>query len=179
MPPEAQPRQNVKIAGWTDNYYNIGPASYVFLKTTDLANRSYRGFIVSSQENVDVISRTKNVTNIFYDKNGVIDNGPDYDRLTQDSNVKIDRYKLNFVQQNNPGTQLFNQEAPSDTDEQNGTPQRDNEAVRRLRNTDEAPGAKGERQPEGDQNSENSKEKPADNKRSDQPEKQKVEPSGQ
>jgi hypothetical protein len=351
LPPEAQSRQNVKIEGWTDNYYNIGPASYVFLKTTDLANRSYRSFIVSSQENVDVISRTKNVTNIFYDKTGVIDNGPDYDRLTQDSNVKIDRYKLNFVQQNNPGTQfgasthgnqlqfvapgsrlqraatvqpkiagniaktqvdrgwqdidqtranqlrqtwetqapvppglpanpappkpLFarmtgqgqgtNQQpstetrqpnspssnqrsnnesnaaptaspspnekqgpasqqaptpsenkrqelnqgerpettppAPSPSENEKSLPQRENEAVRRLRNTDEAAPAKGERQQEGDQNSEKSKageteratsgdrngrsrersdkEKPADSKRSDQPEKQKVEPSRQ
>jgi hypothetical protein len=68
------------------------------------ALNSYRGFVVSSQENVDVISRTKNVTNVFYDKTGVIDNGPDYDRLTQDSNVRIDRSKLNFVQQNNPET---------------------------------------------------------------------------
>ena len=383
LPPEAQSRQDVKIEGWADNYYNIGPASYVFLKSTDLANPSYRGFVVSSQENVDVISRTKNVTNVFYDKTGVIDNGPDYDRLTQDSNVKIDRYKLNFVQQNNPGTQFgastrgnqlqfvapasrlqraatvqakiagniaktqvdrgwqdidqarakqlrqtwetqapvpaglpanpappkplfarmtgqgqgpnqqpstetrqpnlpssnqrpnsesnatpiasplpnekpgpasqqapppsekkeaspspkefrrrqgedqgaqpptgrtespqsktsgenrggnekFDQEAPSETDEQNGTPQRENEAVRRLRNTDEAAPAKSERQHEGDHNSQKSKagetepttsgdrngqsrersgiEKPADNKSSDQPEKQKVEPPGQ
>jgi hypothetical protein len=50
--------------------------------------------------------RTKNVTNVYYDKTGVIDNGPDYDRLTQDSNVRIDRYKLNFVQQINPETQF-------------------------------------------------------------------------
>jgi hypothetical protein len=47
LPPEAEVDQGVKIAGWADNYYNIGPASYVFLKTTDLGNRSYRDFIAS------------------------------------------------------------------------------------------------------------------------------------
>ncbi|HYY28738.1 MAG TPA: DUF6600 domain-containing protein [Chthoniobacterales bacterium] len=106
LPPEAQAQQNVKIEGWADNYYNIGPGSYVFLKVTDLANRSYRSSIIPSQDNVDVISRTRNVTNIYYDNSGITDNGPDYDRLVQNSNVKIDRYRLNFVQQNNPGEQF-------------------------------------------------------------------------
>jgi hypothetical protein len=106
LPPEAESEHDVKIEGWVDNYYNIGPGSYVFLKTTDLANQSYRGFIVSSQDDLNVISRTKNVTNIYYGQGGVVNNGPDYDRLVQDANVRIDRYKLNYVQQNNPETQF-------------------------------------------------------------------------
>ena len=106
LPPEAQSQQNVRIEGWADNYYNIGPGSYVFVKTTDLPNQSYRRFIASSQDNLDIISRTKNVTGVYFGKSGVIDSGPDYDRLVQTSNVKIDRYKLNFVQQNNQGAQF-------------------------------------------------------------------------
>jgi hypothetical protein len=106
LPPEAQSQQNVRIEGWADNYYNIGPGSYVFVKTTDLPNQSYRRFIASSQDNFDIISRTKNVTGIYFGKTGVIDSGPDYDRLVQTSNIKIDRYKLNFVQQNSQGAQF-------------------------------------------------------------------------
>jgi hypothetical protein len=106
LPPEAQSQQNVRIEGWADNYYNIGPGSYVFVKTTDLPNQSYRRFIASSQDNFDIISRTKNVTGIYFGKTGVIDSGPDYDRLVQTSNVKIDRYRLNFVQQKDPGAQF-------------------------------------------------------------------------
>jgi uncharacterized protein DUF6600 len=106
LPPEAESEQDVKIEGWADNYYNIGPGSYVFVKTTDLANQSYRGFIVSSQDDLNIISRTNNVTNIYYGQAGMVDNGPDYDRLVQDSNVRIDRYKLNYVQQNNPETRF-------------------------------------------------------------------------
>lgn len=106
LPPETESEQDVKIEGWADTYYNIGPGSYVFLKTIDLANQSYRGFIASPQDDLDIISRTRNVTNIYYAKTGVIDNGPDYDRLVRDPNVKIDRYRLNYVQQNNPEAQF-------------------------------------------------------------------------
>jgi len=106
LPPETESEQDVKIEEWADTYYNIGPGSYVFLKTTDLANPSYRDFIASSQDDLDIISRTKNVTNIYYGKTGVIESGPDYDRLVRDANVKVDRYRLNYVQQNNPGAQF-------------------------------------------------------------------------
>src|SRR5215469_307863 len=64
LPPETESEQDVKIEEWADTYYNIGPGSYVFLKTTDLANPSYRDFI-ASQDDLDIISRTKNVTNIY------------------------------------------------------------------------------------------------------------------
>lgn len=106
LPPETESEQDVKIEGWADTYYNIGPGSYVFLRTTDLANPSYRRFIASSHDDLDIISGTKNVTNIYYGKIGVIENGPDYDRLVRDANVKIDRYQLNYVQQNNPEAQF-------------------------------------------------------------------------
>ena len=51
LPPEAQSQQNVRIEGWADNYYNIGPGSYVFLKTTDLPNhRISRSIQVNGRE---------------------------------------------------------------------------------------------------------------------------------
>jgi hypothetical protein len=106
LPPEAESEQDVKIEAWADNYYNIGPGAYVFLKTADLANRSYRDFIASPHDDLELISRTKNVTNIYYGEAGVIENGPDYDRLVQDSNVKIDRYRLNYIQENKPEAQF-------------------------------------------------------------------------
>ena len=106
LPPETESEQDVKIEEWADTYYNIGPGSYVFLKTTDLGNPSYRGFIASSHDDLDIISRTNNVTSIYYGKTGVIDNGPDYDRLVRNANVKVDQYRLNYVQQSSPEAQF-------------------------------------------------------------------------
>jgi cell division protein FtsB len=106
LPPEAESGQDVSIESWADTYYNIGPTAYVFVKTTDLANKSYRDLIISPDDNLDIISRTKNVTNIYYGSAGIVANGPDYSQLVQRSNVKIDRYRLNFVQQGNPQAQF-------------------------------------------------------------------------
>jgi hypothetical protein len=84
----------------------LGRPPTVFVKTADLANKSYRDLVVSPRDNLDIISRTQNVTNISYGNGGVIDNGPDYNQLVQRSNVKIDRYRLNYIQQSNPGAQF-------------------------------------------------------------------------
>jgi uncharacterized protein DUF6600 len=106
LPPETESEQDVKIEGWADNYYNIGPTSYNFLKISDLGNRSYRGLVTSPHDTVDFISRTRNVTNIYYGNGSIIDNGPNYEQLVQQSNVKIDRYRLAYVQQNDPQAQF-------------------------------------------------------------------------
>jgi uncharacterized protein DUF6600 len=106
LPPEAESEQDIKIQGWADNYYDIGPTAYVFLRTTDLGNQNYRDFIASPRDNVDFISRTKNVTNIYDGRDGIIDGGPNYDQLVQRSKVKIDQYRLNYVQQNSAQAQF-------------------------------------------------------------------------
>jgi hypothetical protein len=46
------------------------------------------------------------VTDVYYGNSGVIDNGPNYELLVQRSNAKIDRYRLNYVQQNDPQAQF-------------------------------------------------------------------------
>jgi hypothetical protein len=106
LPPEAQSDQEVKIESWADNYYNIGPSAYVFLKATDLGNDNYRDFMASPRDSIDFISRTKNVTNIYDGRDGVFDGGPDYDQLIERSKVKIDKFRLNYVQQNSPQSQF-------------------------------------------------------------------------
>jgi hypothetical protein len=106
LPPEAQSDQDVKIEGWADNYYNIGPSAYVFLRTTDLGNDNYRDFMASPRDSIDFISRTKNVTNIYTGRDGVIDGGPNYDQLIERSKVRIDKFRLDYVQQNSPQTQF-------------------------------------------------------------------------
>lgn len=102
LPPEAQSDQEVRIESWADNYYNIGPSAYVFLRATDLGNDNYRDFMASPGDSIDFISRTKNVTNIYAGRDGVFDGGPNYDQLIDRSKVKIDKFRLNYVQQNSP-----------------------------------------------------------------------------
>lgn len=96
LPPEAEANQNVQIQGWADNYYDIGPTAYVFVRIADLAQPSYRRVIVPPTENSTIIAQTRNVTDIRYTDKGFDLGGPDYTRLEQEANVRIPRYNLAY-----------------------------------------------------------------------------------
>lgn len=96
LPPEAEADQNVRIESWADNYYDIGPAAYVFVRMADLAQPTYSRVIVPPSENVTIIANTRNVTNIYYSGKGFDLGGPDYRRLEQRANVRIPQYNLAY-----------------------------------------------------------------------------------
>jgi hypothetical protein len=95
LPPEVADDSQVRIEGWVDNYYDIGPAAYLFVKIGDLSRPSYRDVIVPPANNVEFFTRTKNVTDIVYGNDLVAVNGPRYEQIA--SQAKIPSYKLNYV----------------------------------------------------------------------------------
>ena len=98
LPPEVTDESRLRIEGWVDNYYGIGPAAYIFLRTADLARPTYRGVIMPPRQNVEFFTETTNVTNIVYQNNAVIVEGPRYEQIA--SRVNLPRYKLNYVTEN-------------------------------------------------------------------------------
>jgi hypothetical protein len=58
LPPECEASPSVKVEGWVDNYYDIGPATYIFLKAIELVRPSYRQAILPPQQNLTIIDRT-------------------------------------------------------------------------------------------------------------------------
>jgi DNA repair exonuclease SbcCD ATPase subunit len=102
LPPECDPSPNVKVEAWVDNYYDIGPAAYVFLKAVDFARPSYREAILPPQQNVTIINQTKNVTNITYNNNVINSFGPQYQQLAKVTNNRLERYRINYQQQIQP-----------------------------------------------------------------------------
>lgn len=97
LPPEVEDDSQIRVEGWVDNYYDIGPSAYVFVTTSDLARPTYRDVIAPSDQNVEFLAQTKNVTSIAYGKNGVTVNGPAYEQLA--SQTHIPQYKLHYVTQ--------------------------------------------------------------------------------
>jgi hypothetical protein len=97
LPPEAEVNQNVRIESWADNYYDIGPTAYAFVRIADLAQPSYRRVIVPPTENATIIANTRNVTNIHYTNKGFDVGGPDYTRLEQEANVRVPHYNLTYT----------------------------------------------------------------------------------
>jgi hypothetical protein len=69
------------VGGWVDNYYDIGPAAYLFVKIGDLSGTTYRDVILRPDNNVEFFSRTKNVTDIVYGGDVVAVNGPRYEQV--------------------------------------------------------------------------------------------------
>jgi hypothetical protein len=81
-----------------DNYYDIGPTAYLFVKTSDLSRPCYRDVVLPRSKDTEFFSETKNVTNIAFDGDIVAVKGPRYEEIQ--SEVKIPSYKLNFVTEN-------------------------------------------------------------------------------
>jgi hypothetical protein len=98
LPPEVADDSDVTIGGWVDSYYDIGPQAYVFVRTSDLGRETYRDVAIEPAQNVQFITQTRNVTNVAFGGNGVVVNGPDYNRVA--SRAKIAQYKLNYVTEN-------------------------------------------------------------------------------
>jgi hypothetical protein len=66
LPPEVPDDSPTRVGDWVDNYYDIGPAAYLFVKIGDLSRPNYRDVILRPANNVEFFSRTKNVTDIVY-----------------------------------------------------------------------------------------------------------------
>jgi hypothetical protein len=106
LPPEATFSVNVGFHPWCDNYYDIGPAAFAFIRIVDFGRPSYREFCAPPQQNLVLIKRTTNVTNITYNNNVIYNNGPQYQRVSQlvqqRTGQQIPAYKVNYAAQARP-----------------------------------------------------------------------------
>src|SRR5262249_15219379 len=102
LPPEASVTVDVGVHSWCDSYYDIGPAAFAFIRIGDFARPSYREFVVPSQQNVTIINRTQNITNIVYNNNVIYNYGPQYERISQfvqRQGQQVPNYKINYTPQ--------------------------------------------------------------------------------
>jgi len=103
LPPEASFSANVGFQPWCDSYYDIGPAAFAFIRIGDFGRPSYREFFAPQQQNLILINRTTNITNITYNNNVIYNNGPRYQRVSQlvqqQAGQQIPTYKINYAAQ--------------------------------------------------------------------------------
>ncbi len=106
LPPESRFNPSIGFHGWSDSYYDIGPAAYAFIRIGDFARPSYREFCLPQQQSVQIIQQTTNITNITYVNNVVNNYGPPHDRIAQlvqqQSGQTLPSYKLNYAAQTQP-----------------------------------------------------------------------------
>jgi len=103
LPPEASFSVNVGFHPWCDSYYDIGPAAFAFIRIGDFCRPSYREFCAPPQQNLVLINRTTNITNITYNNNVIYNYGPQYQRVSQlaqqRAGQQVPNYKINYAAQ--------------------------------------------------------------------------------
>jgi len=99
LPPEARWQPSVGISIWVDRVYDIGPGSYNFCRVRDFGAPVLRPVIINRLENVTIIRRTVNITNITYnttygDSPVIYNGGPNYTVINQRSARRVPSLKL-------------------------------------------------------------------------------------
>jgi hypothetical protein len=103
LPPEASFNVSVGFHPWCDSYYDIGPAAFAFIRIGDFCRPSYREFFAPPQQNLVLINRTTNITNVTYNNSVVYNYGPQYQRVSQlaqqRAGQQVPNYKINYAVQ--------------------------------------------------------------------------------
>ncbi len=94
LPPEARISRGGSIRASVGLSFDVGPAFYSFISIEDLGEPTYRGRLVSREQNVTIINQTTNVTNIVYNDVQVNNYGPDYEVITQRSRRPVEKYRI-------------------------------------------------------------------------------------
>lgn len=94
LPPEAQFDRRRGIHNWSDSYYDVGPDQYVFVPVQQFGEERIERAIVPQPRIVTIVNQTTNVTNITYNNTMVVNQGPNYDELKQQSRVPIPRLRV-------------------------------------------------------------------------------------
>src|SRR5206468_378764 len=91
---EATFKRDVGISQWADSYYDIGPTQYSFVSVRDFGAPKLTAAILPVRENVRVIRETRNITNITYRNDVIVDEGPQYDVIVRETAQPIRRLRL-------------------------------------------------------------------------------------
>jgi probable HAF family extracellular repeat protein len=94
LPPEADVSVHVGISSWSDSYYDVGPAAYSFISYSHWNEPSYARYIEPPERNVQIITETKNVTNIVTNNNVINNFGPPVQTVAAKSNQNIQQVRL-------------------------------------------------------------------------------------
>jgi len=103
LPPESSFSTSVGIHPWCDNYYDIGPSAFAFIRIGDFGRPSYRESYLPPQQSFGFFNRTTNITNITYNNNVINNYGPQYQRVSEavqrQGGQQLPNYKINYAAQ--------------------------------------------------------------------------------
>jgi len=97
LPPECpRPSEAVAISDWCDSYADTGPAAFCFLPISAWFNPSYAGAFAPFSQNLELLSASRNVTNISASKSLINAFGPRVDFIAQATGRQVKTYTLHY-----------------------------------------------------------------------------------
>jgi hypothetical protein len=96
LPPTARWQPSIGFSFWVDSYCDIGPTYYNFCPVRFFGNPALRHVIIDRRQNITIINRTTNITNITINKstNIIYNGGPSYAMMARKSIKPIQTLKL-------------------------------------------------------------------------------------
>jgi len=99
LPPDAGFRRSIGISVWADRVYDIGPLNYSFVRVRDFGAENISRVVINQTQNVNIITRTTNITNIVNNNTVIYNGGPNkvvVNKIIQNSGGKeIQTIKVN------------------------------------------------------------------------------------
>ena len=89
LPPEVPWRRERGISAWVDVHTEIGPAYYRFCDVRDFCTPSLTEVLFRPTQNLTIMLRTQNVTNIGWQNNSVFCGGPEYRWIQERSALAV------------------------------------------------------------------------------------------
>jgi probable HAF family extracellular repeat protein len=102
LPPEAAVSVQVGISSWSDAHFGIGPSAYTFIRYQDWSAPNYAQHVIPPAQNVQIITQTKNVTNIVTNNTVINNYGPQVQTVAAKTNQNIQPVKLVVNQAKGP-----------------------------------------------------------------------------
>jgi hypothetical protein len=97
LPPECpRPSEAVPIGSWCDSYADIGPGVFCFLPLSAWFNSSYVGLLAPAAQNLELVSASRNLTNISATKTTISNFGPRPDLIAQQAGREVKTYVLHY-----------------------------------------------------------------------------------
>jgi uncharacterized protein DUF6600 len=94
LPPEARFDRGSGFNESVETQYNIGSVNYVFVNVANFTAPRVREVVVDPAQNITIINKTKNITNITYNNTVIVNRGPHVDAISARSQHPVQRLKI-------------------------------------------------------------------------------------
>ncbi len=104
LPPAAEYDDRAGIGAWADSTYDIAPTQYNFVTVNNFSSPVLLQNLIAPQENITIVNRTVNVTNIKTKNAFVVNEGPNVNVIRSRSSRPLQQFRIERNAEGRAGT---------------------------------------------------------------------------